>query len=154
MSTITKYWFLEEFDIFKKLEKKVIIELSETLKMEYINKGDEIKFQYQDNKSTIFFLKTGSVKIVDEQSNTIKYIVKRGNLFRELALYEENNTDTSKEIAYVLEDGVICRISSDHMKKLMNSNNSLNNAVLKLYGLRIKKLERKLENLLFKNSFM
>ncbi len=117
--------------------------------MEAIDKNSIIELKKGHEKS-IFFLKKGTVKIVNTTNDTVKYIVKRGNLFGELALYDKEASD--EEVAYALEDCIICYIESDMMEQLMEKHKSLKNGVLKLYGLRIKKLERRLHDLLYKDS--
>ncbi|GAK88975.1 transcriptional regulator [Nonlabens ulvanivorans] len=47
---------------------------------------------------------------------------------------------------------MICYIKSDQMEALMEKHKSLKNGLLKIYGLRIQKLERRLNDLLFKDS--
>ncbi len=149
MKTLTKYWFLEGFNLFKKLGMISMMNICEILEMETIEKNSIIELKKGHQKS-IFFLKKGTVKIVNSTNNTVKYIVKRGNLFGELALYDEQNSE--EELAYALEDCIICYIESDVMEQLMEKHKSLKNGVLKLYGLRIKKLERRLHDLLYKDS--
>lgn len=149
LKTITKYWFLEGFNLFKKLGTLNMMRICEILEMENIDKGAVIKFHNNDKKS-IFFLKKGSVKIVNNVNDTVKYVVKRGNIFGELALYDKKAA--SEEVAYALEDCVICYIESEHMESLMQKHSSLKNGVLKVYGIRIKKLERRLHDLLYKDS--
>ncbi len=126
-----------------------MMNICEILEMETIEKNSIIELKKGHQKS-IFFLKKGTVKIVNSTNNTVKYIVKRGNLFGELALYDEQNSE--EELAYALEDCIICYIESDVMEQLMEKHKSLKNGVLKLYGLRIKKLERRLHDLLYKDS--
>ena len=149
MKAITKYWFLEGFNLFKKLGKLNMMKMSEVLEMDTINKGEIIDLS-DKHKHNIFFLKKGTVKIVDSTNNTVKYIVKRGNIFGELALY--NKEASISEIAYALEDCVICYIDSDQMEILMEKHKSLKNGIFKIYGLRIQKLERRLHDLLYKDS--
>ena len=149
MKTLTKYWFLEGFNLFKKLGMISMMNICEILEMEAIEKNSIIELKKGHEKS-IFFLKKGTVKIVNGTNDTVKYIVKRGNLFGELALYDEKTSD--EEVAYALEDCIICYIESDRMEQLMEKHKSLKNGVLKLYGLRIKKLERRLHDLLYKDS--
>jgi CRP/FNR family transcriptional regulator len=121
----------------------------EILEMDNFNKGAIISLKNEEDKS-IFFLKKGSVKIVNTSNNTVKYIVKRGNIFGELALYDKETA--SEETAYALEDSIVCYIEQDKMKELMEKHKSLKNGVLKVYGLRIRKLERRLHDLLYKDS--
>ncbi|WP_194534608.1 Crp/Fnr family transcriptional regulator [Zobellia nedashkovskayae] len=149
MKAITKYWFLEGFSLFKKLGMPTMMKLCDHLDMEYVNKGSIIKIGERDRKC-IFFLKNGSVKIMDSDNDIVKYVVKKGNIFGELSIYDKNGS--SKEVALALEDVVICYIESDMMEDLMEQHKSLNNALLKIYGLRIRKLETRLQDLLYKDS--
>ena len=149
MKTITKYWFLEGFNLFKKLGKLNMMKMFDILEMTNIDKGHVINLT-ENPKNNVFFLKKGSVKIVDATNNTVKYIVKRGNIFGELALY--NKQAATEEVAYALEDCIICYIESEQMDALMEKHKSLKNGVLKIYGLRIQKLERRLHDLLHKDS--
>ncbi|CAM3350495.1 Crp/Fnr family transcriptional regulator [Zobellia roscoffensis] len=126
-----------------------MMKLCDHLEMEYVNKGSIIKIGERDRKC-IFFLKSGSVKIMDSDNDVVKYVVKKGNIFGELSIYDKNRS--SKEVALALEDVVICYIESDMMEDLMEQHKSLNNALLKIYGLRIRKLETRLQDLLYKDS--
>ena len=149
MKTLTKYWFLEGFNLFKKLGMPTMMKMCELLEMEDINKGSSIEIGTRDKKC-VFFLKKGAVKIVDSTSDTTKYVVKMGNIFGEISLY--NNDAASKEVATALEDSIICYIEADRMEGLMEKHKSLKNGVLKVYGLRIRKLESRLQDLLYKDS--
>ncbi len=149
MKAITKYWFLEGFNLFKKLGMLNMMRICEILEMDNIEKGKPIQLT-NEHKNCVFFLKKGSVKIVSATTSTVKYVVKRGNIFGELALFDKEVA--SKEIAYALEDCIICYIESEQMEELMEKHKSLKNGVLKVYGFRIKKLERRLHDLLYKDS--
>lgn len=149
MKTITKYWFLEGFDLFEKLGKRDMMQISEAIEMDYIDKGKCLD-PGDEHKDSVCFLKKGSVKIIDDKSNIVKHIVRRGNVFGELALFDTETAST--EVAYALEDCVVCYITSEQMEALMEKHISLKNGLLKVYGLRIQKLERRLSNLLFKDS--
>jgi CRP/FNR family transcriptional regulator len=149
MKPIVKYWFLERFNLFKKLGMINMMKICEILDMENILKGQVIDLS-SEHKKNIFFLKKGTVKIVNSKNDTVKYIVKRGNIFGELALY--NKEAAAEEVAYALEDCVICYIESKQMDELMEKHKSLKNGILKIYGLRIQKLEIRLHDLLYKDS--
>lgn len=151
MKTLTKYWFLEGFSLFKKLGMPTMMELCEVLEMENVDKGSVIEIGAR-SKKCIFFLKKGTVKIVDSKNDTTKYVVKKGNIFGELSLY--NKEAASKEEARALEDSIICYLEADRMEQLMKEHKSLKNGILKIYGLRIRKLENRLQDLLYKDSKM
>ncbi len=80
MNTLTKFWFLDGFNLFEKLGRFKMMRTCEILEMDNFNKGAIISLKNEEDKS-IFFLKKGSVKIVNTSNNTVKYIVKRGNIF-------------------------------------------------------------------------
>lgn len=126
-----------------------MMSICEILEMDNIEKGKRIELK-DEHKNSVFFLKRGSVKIVDSTSNTVKYVVKRGNVFGELALYDK--AAANEEVAYALENCVICYIESEQMETLLGKHKSLKNGLLKVYGLRIQKLERRLNDLLYKDS--
>lgn len=149
MKTITKYWFLEGFNIFKKLGAINMMKISDVMEMNTVERGKSIEL-FGENKNSVFFLKKGSVKIVDNTKNTVKHIIKRGEVFGDLALY--NKKAASEEVAYALEECVICYIESEKMMDLMDEHKSLKNKIFKVYGLRIEKLERRLDDLLYKDS--
>ncbi|MEO9503368.1 Crp/Fnr family transcriptional regulator [Nonlabens ulvanivorans] len=149
MKAITKYWFLEGFNLFRKLGMLNMMKICEILEMDNIEKGKRIELK-EEHKNSVFFLKRGSVKIIDNSSETVKYVVKRGNVFGELSLFDKEAA--IEEVAFALEDCVICYIKSDQMEALMEKHKSLKNGLLKIYGLRIQKLERRLNDLLFKDS--
>ena len=126
-----------------------MMQLCEHLEMESIGKGNTIEIGDRDKKC-VFFLKKGSVKIVNSTNDITKYVVQKGNIFGELSLYDKKAA--SEEIALALEDAIICYIESDLMEELMEKHRSLKNGLLKIYGLRIRKLETRLQDLLYKDS--
>ena len=126
-----------------------MMKLCDLLEMDHVDKGSIIEIGARDKKC-IFFLKNGSVKIMDSENDIVKYVVKKGNIFGELSIYDKDNS--SKEVALALEDVVICYIESDMMEGLMEEYKSLKNGLLKIYGLRIRKLEIRLQDLLYKDS--
>jgi len=123
--------------------------ICEILEMESIDKGAAITLQNKDKKS-IFFLKKGTMKIIDATNKTTKYIVKKGIIFGELSHYDKRVA--KEELAYALEDSIIYYIDSEQMEKLLQEHKSLKNGVLKIYGFRIKKLECRPNDLIYKDS--
>jgi len=148
MKNVTKFWFLEDFNLMKKMGRMKLMQLCELLEMTTISKGDELHFN-RDDQQVIFFLKSGTVKVVSAESQQTKYVIKKGNIFGELPLFDET-PDHDKAIA--LEEGVICFIEQPQMKEMLDQFPSLKNDLLKFNGLRIRKLERRLSDLLYKDS--
>lgn len=147
--TLTKYWFLEGFNLFKKLGMKALMEICEELVMHRYPKGTQIELDSSDGRS-VFFLKKGSVKLIDPNSGMVKFVLGPGNIFGELSLYQE--PDEVTEEAYTLEESVVCIFSAKQMNTLIEKHKSLKNGILKVYGFRFQRLERKLEDLVHKDS--
>ncbi|SEL71536.1 CRP/FNR family transcriptional regulator, anaerobic regulatory protein [Aquimarina amphilecti] len=140
---------MEGFNLFNKIGRNNMMHICEILDMKYVNKGEVIEF-ISENKEKVYFLKNGTVKIVNRDSDIAKYIVNKGNIFGELVLYDQEAANEQQAVA--LDDCVICSIEANQMTDLMNQHESLKNEIFKVYGLRIKKLERRLQDLLYKDS--
>ena len=151
MDIQSKIWHLSNFDLSKRLSKEEMIQMCATLVMKSIKKGSRVVLKHE-NSSDVYFLKLGTIKIITldvSGEEMIKDIVKEGQIFGILGLVEEENPN---EYAVAMEDCVVCIIDADSMREMMNQNPKLNNYILKLAGLRIKKLERKLESLIYKDA--
>jgi len=151
MSTLTKFWFLKDFNLFKKMGKKHLMDMFQSLEMINIKKGEILHLNRADKK-VIYFIKHGAVKIIDEQTEHTRSVLNMGNIFGELTIYESSDEDVNKEVAVVLENGVVCIIEKEQMSSMLNKYSSLKNQLLKLHGLRIRRLQRNLEDLLYKDS--
>ncbi len=151
MVNVTKFWFLKDFNLFHKMGKNNLMELSKLLEMINVKKGEILHFDRKDKK-LIYFIKTGVIKIVNKKNDHTQSILKAGNIFGELAIFENEKNDESLEKAIVLEDGTVCVIDSEQMKMILEKHDSLKNQLIKLHGLKIRKLQRNLEDLLYKDS--
>jgi CRP/FNR family cyclic AMP-dependent transcriptional regulator len=151
MKNVTKFWFLKDFNLFKKMGKKNLMEMCHLLEMINVKKGETLSLNKEDKK-VVYFIKRGSIKIVTNEHKHTRSILQMGNIFGELALYEDGGNHENEEKAVVLEDGVVCLIEAEQMKMMMENHSSLKNQLLKLYGLRIRKLQRNLKDLLYKDS--
>jgi CRP-like cAMP-binding protein len=76
-------------------------------------------------------------------------ILTTGEIFGELATAGE---EKRRDFAQAMEETIICPLTIDELKMLMYENKELSFKILKLIGLRITKLERKLELLVFKDA--
>lgn len=147
MNKFTKYWFLQDFDLMKKMGKRSLVNMSELFEMRSIQKGEELD-NLRNDKKNVYFLKSGTIKIIDSESHKTLHLVKKGNLFGELALISDHDNDR----AIVIEDGVICFIDADQMKMMMETHTSLKNGILKMNGVRIKRLQNQIKDLIYKDS--
>ena len=152
MAAESKLWYLERINIFRDLESEELEEVSRVSTMKTMTKGKYIYFPEEPSK-VVFLLKSGRVKIgsySDDGKEIIKAILEPGEVFGELAITgEESRTD----FAQSMDDEVrICAIRKEEMLRIMETNPRLSMEVTKLIGNRLLKVERRLENLVFKDA--
>lgn len=148
---VSRIWYLKQFNLLKTLEKEELEILDQGPPMNRYKKGDLVMFPDADDPY-ISFLKKGTVKVgsyTEAGYEDLKYLVKEGHIFGELALVGKENPD---EFAIAVEECLICRIEVPTMRLLMDRNPNLKDALLQLMGERINKLEKRLESILFKTS--
>jgi len=148
----SKLWYLENFNLFDEMSKDELMEVEKKTRMKIYNKGQYIYFP-DDTSNYLFFLKTGRVKLCsysEDGKEIIKAILWPGEIFGEIGLI---GNDKRNDYAQPLDDDVLlCTMRKDDMKMMMKMNPSLNFRIMKLIGLRFRKIERKLESLIFKDA--
>ena len=151
MTLVPKYWYLAEFTLSQKLSKSQLDHICGHLVITHFRKGEQIQLNSGD-RDNVYFLKRGAVKIVtdyDSGEEGIKHLVKQGDIFGLLNVIE---SETANDSAVAIIDSTICMISSSTLRQMMKGNTNLNNHLFKLAGLRIQKLERRLEDLIYKDA--
>ena len=151
MKNVTKFWFLKDFNLFNKMGEKNLMAMSDLLEMINVKKG-EVLYLNRANKKVVYFVKSGTIKIVNKKTEHAYSVLKTGNIFGALAIYEKHDEINEEEKAVVLDDGVVCIIETAQMKMMLEKYDSLKNELIMLQGLKIRKLQRKLEDLLYKDS--
>jgi CRP-like cAMP-binding protein len=128
------------------------MKMAEMIRDKSIKKGEYIYFPEEASKN-IYFLKEGRVKIgsySDDGKEIIKAILQPGEIFGELSLVgEEKRIDFAQAMDNKV---VICSMQMQDMEMMMQKNASLNFKVTKLIGFRLRKVERRLESLIFKDA--
>ena len=152
MSTETKLWHLENFNLFKTLTGYEKIKMSTKVKHNKMKKNEYIYFP-EDPSSSIFFLKKGRVKIgtySDNGKEIIKAILNPGEVFGELSLAGEEKRN---DFAIALDnDLVVCSLGIKDMEEMIEKNPMIGIKVTKLIGFRLQKIERRFESLIFKDA--
>ena len=147
-----KYWYLRDHKLFWTLNMSQIKQLCIITGFKKANKGDVIYFSSSD-VPRIFLLKKGNIKIVsiDEDGNeTIKEILQKGDLFGELSLETDENTN---EYAKVLTDEVsICSFLMSDFEDLLSRNPTLALSYTKFVGLKMKRFKNNYSNLVSKDA--
>jgi len=151
MADLTKFWYLENFNIFKSLDTDSMEELSRITSMRNISKNQPIYFPKEPSNS-IFFLKKGRVKLTRMSSDgkeMILGLVNKGEVFGEMAFLDEKER---KDFATTLDECLICTINKDDFKQFVKSNPELNLRLTKLIGLKMRKYTERIEELVFKDA--
>ena len=151
MADKSKLWYLENFNLFTSLKQESMMELNKLVKDKEIGKNQPIYFPNEPS-SSIFFLKTGRVKISrysDDGKEMIMAFINSGEVFGEMAyLGEGERTD----IAVSVEPSFICAINKDDFAQFIEKNPSLNLKLTRLIGLKLKSYSERIEDLVFKDA--
>jgi CRP-like cAMP-binding protein len=152
MSNPAALWYFESVNLFKVLcpHKTKDMDRNHEFK-EY--KRDEFIYFPDQSADHLYMVANGRVKIghyLDGGKEVVKAILTTGELFGELALAGE---EKRSDFAQVMDDKTtICPLKIDELKALMKEDKELSFRLLKLVGLRLMKMERKLELLVFKDA--
>jgi CRP-like cAMP-binding protein len=147
-----KYWYLRDHKLFRTLSYGQIKQLCIITGFKKAEKGEIIYFSSSD-LPRIFLLKKGNIKIVavDEDGNeTIKDIIQKGDLFGELTL--ETDKETNEYAKVLSEDVSICSFLMSDFEDLLLRNPSLALSYTKFVGLKMKRIKNSYSNLISKDA--
>lgn len=152
MAEESNIWYLENVDLFKFICPTKMGDSEEEEVTLKFKKGDFIYFPDQPSKE-VFLLEKGRVKIgsySEDGKEIIKAILQPGEIFGELALVgEDRRTDFA---AAMEDDTTVCHMPLEEMRQVMYEDINLSLKITKLIGLRLQKMERRLESLVFKDA--
>lgn len=151
MAGKSKLWYLENFNMFKQLDKGSKEELGSMTSMQEVPKNQPIYFAKEPSNS-IFFLKEGRVKLTrssDDGREMIMTLINPGDVFGELSVLDEGDRS---DYAYALDNCLICAISKNEFQEFLGRNPELNLKITKLIGFRLRKYSERIEDLVFKDA--
>jgi len=147
-----KIWFLEEVNLFKILCPHYYADYKKSHEFEIYPKKEFIYFT-EDSSTKVYLIDKGKVKIGYYNENgdeIIKAILSRGEIFGEKSILGElKHNDFAQSLT---KDTSICSMSVDELQGLMLENRRLSLKIYKFIGIRLRRLERRLELLLFKDA--
>lgn len=152
----TNIWYLENVDLFKFMCPTKVEGASDSGMMNHMRvtfkKGEFIYFPEEPSQE-IYLLEEGRVKIgsySEEGKEIIKAVLHPGEIFGELALVGE---EKRKDFAISMDESVaVCHMSLDDAKALMYDDVKFSLKITKLIGLKLQRMERRLESLVFKDA--
>ncbi len=152
MSSTSALWYFESVNLYDILCPHKVKPMAERHTFNYFKKDQFIYFP-DEPAQYIYMIAEGRVRIghyLDDGKEVVSAILGMGEIFGELALAGE---EKRRDFAQAMDDKTtVCPLSIDELKALMWENKELSFKMLKLVGLRLMKLERKLELLVFKDA--
>jgi CRP/FNR family cyclic AMP-dependent transcriptional regulator len=151
MAEKTKFWYLKNFNIFDGMDNSSMTRVDRMSSMQTLNPHDPIYFPDEPSRA-IFFLKEGHVKIsrlTSDGKELILDVIGPGELFGELSFSDEEGSRS--EIAQALDTVLICTIKKDDFESLLTMSPQLNLQITKRMGLRLRKIEERVADLVFKD---
>jgi CRP/FNR family transcriptional regulator, cyclic AMP receptor protein len=151
MNTDDTLLILKQYPLFEKLSHGDYKKLSVSDNYKEAKQGDFIYFEaFQHNH--IYFIKTGHIRLgyLDDAGQRItKDVLGPGDFFGQLTL---EKTDLNGEFAQAFKSNVsLCSFTVDHFNDLLNSRPDMAVSYSKLIGLRMRRFENRLIDILHKD---
>jgi CRP/FNR family transcriptional regulator, cyclic AMP receptor protein len=162
MESTTSYWYLKHFNIFDGLDDETVAYVDQHSAMCTFLKNEPIFFP-SDPRKYIFFLKKGLVKVTryaEDGREVILDLIGPGEVFGQLTTPESTHTTSFlgatthnglSESAVALDDVMLCNIYRGDFDKILIKYPQLNYSLTRLVGFRLKKLEQRVTDLVFKD---
>ena len=151
MAVKTKIWYLQNFNLLMGMDESSMEMMDEKSKMKKSSKKEIIYFP-EERSDNIYMLKEGKVKISrvsEDGKKTTLHLVGPGEIFGESSILGQ---DKRENIAEVVEDAVICSINRSMFQEMLAMNPKMNLSINKFIGLRIRKIQAHVEDLVFKDA--
>jgi CRP/FNR family cyclic AMP-dependent transcriptional regulator len=145
-------WFFEDVNLFNILCPHKFKGYKGGHAFNEYRKNDYIYFE-DAAADKVFLVNSGKVKIgyvTDDGDEIITSILSKGEIFGEKAILGQDNRN---EFAQAIEkETSVCPITTPEMIDLLRDNKEFSLKIYKFIGFRFKKLERRLQLLLFKDT--
>jgi CRP-like cAMP-binding protein len=143
-----KLWFLKRCKLFEQVSDELLQDIESTSRARSFPRNSPI-YLPADEGTSVFLLASGRVKIchlTPEGKQSILAFIDPGELFGELALLADGPRE---EYAEAVDASTVVMISGETMQRVMAARPELSLGVTKLIGLRRRRIEQRLKNLLF-----
>jgi CRP-like cAMP-binding protein len=145
-------WFFDDVNLFAILCPHRFKKYKDSHEFNFYKKNDYIYFE-EDSADKVYLINYGKVKIgyiTEDGEEVIMAILSKGEIFGEKAILGEEKRN---EFAQALDkETSICPISTAEMIELLRENKDFSLKIYKFIGFRFKKLERRLQLMLFKDT--
>ena len=145
-------WFFDDVNLFRVLCPHKFKAYKKDHEFDAYKKKDYIYFE-EDSANKVYLIEKGKVKIgyySEDGEEVVKAILTRGEIFGETAILGESKRE---EFAQSIDNATsICPVGVNTMHDLMRNNQTFSLKIYKVIGFRLRKLERRLQLLLFKDA--
>ncbi len=146
-----KTWHLKRCDLFERLTGEQLSRLELRCRTRSFPRKSLI-YLPTDPGDGVLLLASGRAKIctlTDDGKQAILAFIEPGELFGELAIFEQGERE---EYAEACEASTVILIPTDEMRRLMEEHPHVSVGITKLIGLRRRRVERRLKSLLFRSN--
>ena len=143
-----KLWYLKNCQLFQLLTPEDLRQVEASSRVRSFPKKAPI-YLPADTSHDVFLLASGRIKlchITPDGKQSILAFIDPGELFGELAMLDDGQRE---EYAEALEKSTVVLIPRATIERLMETHAHLTLGVTKMIGLRRRRIERRLKNLLF-----
>ncbi|TAJ23667.1 MAG: Crp/Fnr family transcriptional regulator [Nitrospirae bacterium] len=148
--TPNKVWYLKHIRLFDDLSPAEMQEMERITRMQEVKKRQPLYFP-GDPSSNVYLLKQGRVKIANTAPSGKEVtfdILEPGEVFGELDVLENSPRTTSAE---ALDDTLVCVIRREDFDRYLTRHPNVTVRLTKLIGLRLKKIQSRVEDLVFRD---
>ncbi len=146
----SKLWYLKHIRLFDGISPSEMQEMEKITRMEEVKKRQPF-YLPGDPSSNVYLLKRGRVKIANTAPSGKEVtfdILEPGEVFGELDVLEDAPRSTSAE---ALDDALICVIARKDFDQYLAMHPTVMFKLTKLIGLRLKKIQSRVEDLVFRD---
>lgn len=149
---MNSFWFFEDVNLFSLLCPHKFKGYEEGHEFNGYKKNDFVYFE-DDVADKVYLVNSGKIKIgyiTEEGDEVITAILVKGDIFGEKAILGQ---ESRSEFAQAVENNTsVCPVTTPEMMELLRENKQFSLKIYKFIGFRFKKLERRLQLLLFKDT--
>lgn len=145
-----KIWYLQKINLFNAIPPDQMEELDRITRMSAVKKKETI-YLPGDPSHQVYLLKSGRVKIarLSEEGREVTFaLLEPGEIFGELEVLDDLPRDT---LAEALDDSELCIMQRETFLSLIRSKPELSFRLTKLIGFRMRQIESRVEDLVFRD---
>ncbi len=150
MEEKSKLWYLKRINLFTEMSPEEMGVFAQKTRMESVRKKTPIFFP-GDPSQQVYLLKEGRVKIsrLSKEGRELTIaLLEPGEIFGELEVLDDAPRDT---LAEALDDSQICVVSKALFIEMIQKMPAFSFRLTKLIGFRMRKIESRVEDLVFKD---